>query len=192
MGILGNNNRQKLDRGRNWYVVHTYSGYEDAVRRSLLHRIGSLGMEEIIFDVLVPTYTDVEMKKTKTGVEKKETKKRLFPGYILVDMIVTDESWYIVRNTPHVTGFVGAGNTPVPVSPEEYERLVGKSDAPNKEKFKIDLEEHDLVVVLEGPFAGHDAVVSEIDDEKGKVKVLISVFGRETPMELDHDQLEKK
>lgn len=180
--------KQAKNTGRNWYVVHTYSGYEDAVREALLQRIESMNMQDKIFDVMVPKETQIVVKKGKPKTER----KRLFPGYVLVDMTVDDESWYVVRNTPNVTGFVGSGTIPVPVSAEEFgiiQRHLGEETAP---KFKMSFEKGDLVIVLDGPFAGYEGVINAIDEEKGKVKVLITIFGRETPVELDFDQVKKK
>lgn len=191
MSTLSAQRKQKLDRGRCWYVVHTYSGYEEAVRRGMLQRVETLGMQDLIFDVMVPTYTDVELKKNKSGVEKKEKKKHLFPGYVLVNMVVTDESWYIVRNTPHVTGFVGVGNTPMPITEEEFARITGNVEAVPS-KVQIDIDKGDLVRILEGPFAQYEAVVSDVDAEKAKIKVMISLFGRETPVELEYHQIQKQ
>lgn len=181
--------KQAKNTGRHWYVIHTYSGYEDAVRTALLQRIESMNMQDKIFDVIVPKETQIVVKKGKPKTEK----KRLFPGYVLVNMDVDDESWYVVRNTPNVTGFVGSGTIPVPVSAEEFgviERYLDEDS--NAPKFKITLSETDLVMILDGPFAGYEGVVNEIDEEKGKVKVMISIFGRETPVELDFDQVKKK
>lgn len=181
--------KQARNTGRNWYVIHTYSGYEHAVREALLQRIESMNMQDMIFDVIVPEETQIVVKKGKPKAEK----KRLFPGYVLVDMIVNDDSWFVVRNTPNVTGFVGAGTIPVPVSAEEFgviERYIQEDT--NAPKFKITLSMGDLVMILDGPFASYEGVVHEIDNEKGKVKVMISIFGRETPVELDFDQVKKK
>lgn len=179
--------RQAKDTGRHWYVVHTYSGYEDAVREALLQRIESLGMQDQIFDVVVPKETEIVIKKGEPITQE----RRIFPGYVLVDMVVTDDSWYVVRNTPNVTGFVGSGTIPVPVSPEEW-KVIKKHMGQAEPKFKIDFAENDHVVVLEGPFANYEGVISNIDEEKGKVKVLITIFGRETPVELDFTQIKKK
>lgn len=179
--------RQAKDTGRHWYVVHTYSGYEDAVREALLQRIESLGMQDQIFDVVVPKETEIVIKKGEPITQE----RRIFPGYVLVDMVVTDDSWYVVRNTPNVTGFVGSGTIPVPVSPEEW-KVIKKHMGQAEPKFKIDFTENDHVVVLEGPFANYEGVISNIDEEKGKVKVLITIFGRETPVELDFTQIKKK
>lgn len=179
--------RQAEGTGRHWYVIHTYSGYEDAVREALLQRIESLGMQEMIFDVVVPKETEIIIKKGQPVTQE----KRIFPGYVLVDMIVTDDSWYVVRNTPNVTGFVGSGTIPVPVSPEEW-KVIKKHMGQAEPKFKIDFNEGDTVTVLDGPFANYDGVISNVDEDKGKVKVLITIFGRETPVELDFTQVKKK
>jgi len=180
--------KQAKNTGRNWYVIHTYSGYEDAVREALLQRIESMNMQDMIFDVIVPKETQIVVKKGKPKTEK----KRLFPGYVLVNMEVNDESWFVVRNTPNVTGFVGSGTIPVPVSAEEFGVIERYLQDDNQPKFKITLSKGDLVVVLDGPFASYEGVIDTIDEEKGKVKVMISIFGRETPVELDFDQVKKK
>lgn len=179
--------RQAEGTGRHWYVIHTYSGYEDAVREALLQRIESLGMQDLIFDVVVPKETQIVIKKGQPVTEE----KRIFPGYVLVDMIVTDDSWYVVRNTPNVTGFVGSGTIPVPVHPEEW-KVIKKHMGQAEPKFKIDFAEGDNVIVLDGPFINYDGIISVIDEDKGKVKVLITIFGRETPVELDFTQIKKK
>lgn len=179
--------KQAKNTGRNWYVIHTYSGYEDAVREALLQRIETMNMQDEIFDVVVPKETQIVMKNG----QPKTQKKTLFPGYVLVEMNVDDESWYVVRNTPNVTGFVGSGVIPVPVSDEELKimrRHMGETDP----KFKIEFQENDPVVILDGPFANYDGLIKTIDKEKGKVKVLITIFGRETPVELDFTQVKKK
>jgi len=179
--------KQAENTGRHWYVIHTYSGYEDAVAEALRQRIDSLGMQDLIFDVVVPKETQIVIKKGEPVTEK----KRIFPGYVIVDMIVTDDSWYVVRNTPNVTGFVGAGTTPVPVSPDEF-KVVKRQMGESEPKFKIDFNAGDHVIILDGPFVNYDGVVNKVDEEKGKIKVLISIFGRETPMELDFTQVKKK
>ena len=179
--------KQAQGTGRHWYVVHTYSGYEDAVREALLQRIESLGMQDSIFDVVVPKETQIVIKKG----EPKTEEKRIFPGYVLVDMIVSDYSWYVVRNTPNVTGFVGSGTTPVPVSPDEF-KVIKRRMGESEPKFKIDFSNGDTVIILDGPFVNYDGVVNKVDEEKGKIKVLISIFGRETPVELDFTQVKKK
>ena len=179
--------RQAKNTGRNWYAVHTYSGYEDAVEKSLRQRIESMGMQDMIFDVVVPKEPQVLLKKGKpVSVDKK-----IFPGYVLVDMMVTDESWYVVRNTPNVTGFVGSGNTPVPVSPEEF-GILKKRMTSQEAKLKIDFEFGELVQITEGPFATYEGSVEKIDRNKGKVVVLVSIFDRETPVELEFTQIKKK
>lgn len=179
--------KQVENTGRNWYVIHTYSGYEDAVREALLQRIESLGMQDMIFDVVVPKETQIVIKKGEPVTEE----KRIFPGYVLVDMVVTDDSWYVVRNTPNVTGFVGSGTIPVPVSPEEF-KVIKRHMGQSEPKFKIDFTLGDHVVVLDGPFANYEGEINTIDEEKGKVKVLITIFGRETPVELEFTQVKKK
>jgi len=179
--------RQAENTGRHWYVIHTYSGYEDAVREALQQRIESLGMQDLIFDVVVPKETQIVIKKGQPVTEE----KRIFPGYVLVDMTVTDDSWYVVRNTPNVTGFVGSGTIPVPVSPEEW-KVIKRHMGQAEPKFKIDFTVGDNVVVLDGPFANYDGIISTIDEDKGRVKVLITIFGRETPVELEFTQVKKK
>lgn len=179
--------RQAEGTGRHWYVVHTYSGYEDAVKEALQQRIESLGMQDMIFEVVVPKETQIVIKKGQPITEE----KRIFPGYVLVDMIVTDDSWYAVRNTPNVTGFVGAGTIPIPVSPEEW-KVIKKHMGQAEPKFKIDFSVGDNVIILDGPFANYEGVISTIDEEKGRVKVLITIFGRETPVELEFTQIKKK
>jgi len=179
--------KQAANTGRNWYVIHTYAGYEDAVSEALKQRIETFGLQEFIFDVVVPKETQIVIKKGEPVTEK----KKIFPGYVFVEMIVTDFSWYVVRNTPNVTGFVGSGTIPVPVSPDEF-KLVKRHMGENEPKFKIDYTVGDTVTVLDGPFVNYDAMVNNVDEEKGKIKVLISIFGRETPVELDFTQVRKK
>lgn len=179
--------RQATGTGRNWYAIHTYSGYEDAVREALQQRIESLGMQDMIFDVVVPKETQIVIKKGQPVTEE----KKLFPGYVLVDMVVTDDSWYVVRNTPNVTGFVGAGTIPVPVSPEEF-KIIKRHMGQAEPKFKIDFTVGDHVIILDGPFANYDGIINTVDEDKGKIKVLITIFGRETPVELDFTQVKKK
>ncbi len=171
---------------RNWYVIHTYSGYEDKVSEDLKQRIESMDMEDKIFNVVVPKEKQIEIKNGK----RKIVEKKIFPGYVLVEMIVTDESWYVVRNTPNVTGFIGTGNTPAPVSEEEVKNI-RKRMGIEEPKYKIDLKKGEAVSINDGPFKGFDGVISDIDEEKGKVKALVSMFGRETPVELDFLQVKK-
>ena len=178
--------RQISTGERHWYVLHTYSGYEDSVVYNLKQRIESMAMEDKIFEVMVP-----KEKKIKIRDGKRITvEEKIFPGYVMVNMIVTDDSWYVVRNTPNVTGFVGSGNIPVPVTPEEYgviERRVGEQEA----KFKSDFQIGDLVVIVDGPFKNYDATVDSVDVNKGKLTVLVLIFDRETPVELGFDQVAK-
>jgi transcriptional antiterminator NusG len=178
--------KQQIGGERNWYAIHTYAGYENAVARNLKQRIESLGMEDRIFAVLVPTEKKIKIKGTK----RVEEEEKIYPGYILVDMIVTDDSWYVVRNTPRVTGFVGSGVYPVPLDKKEVDTLFARM---NKEEVKhtIDLAIDDIVKIADGPFKDLEGKVSEVDDNRGKIKVLVSMFGRETPVELDFLQVKK-
>jgi transcriptional antiterminator NusG len=178
--------KQKISEGRNWYVVHTYAGYENAVMRNLKQRIESLGMEDKIFNVIVPTEKKIKIK----GGKRVEEEEKIYPGYILVDMIVTDDSWYVVRNTPRVTGFVGSGVYPVPIDKNEVDTLFARMNA-DKVIHTINLIENDTVLIVDGPFKELEGKVSEIDEERGKVKVLVNMFGRETPVELDFLQIKK-
>lgn len=178
--------KQQLSEGRNWYVIHTYAGYENAVMRNLKQRIESLGMEDKIFNVIVPTEKKIKIK----GGKRVEEEEKIYPGYILVDMIVTDDSWYVVRNTPRVTGFVGSGVYPVPIDKKEVDSLFARMSA-DKVMHTINLQENDAVLVVDGPFKELEGKVSEIDEERGKVKVLVNMFGRETPVELDFLQVKK-
>ncbi len=178
--------KQKLKKERNWYVIHTYSGYEEAVASNLRQRIETMGMEDKIFNVVVPKEKKI---KIKDG-QRKEVEEKIYPGYVLVEMIVTDESWYVVRNTPNVSGFVGSGTTPIPMSDQEIKTLKNRmsKDSPEHE---IDFEEGDSVKITDGPFKDYDGKVSEVDHERGKIKVLVNMFGRDTSVELDSLQVEK-
>jgi len=178
--------KQQIAQERNWYVLHTYSGYEDAVAKNLKQRIESLGMEDKIFNVLVPKEKKIKIKNGK----RKVIEEKIYPGYVLVEMIVTDDSWYVVRNTPNVTGFVGAGTTPVPVSAEEIGNLKKRMGG-EEPQYKIEVKIGDLVKITDGPFKDFDGKISEIDEERGKVKVLVNMFGRDTPVELDSLQIKK-
>jgi len=178
--------KQQIEQQRNWYVIHTYSGYEDAVAKNLKQRIESLGMEDKIFNVIVPKEKKIKIKDGKRKVQE----EKIYPGYVLVEMIVTDDSWYVVRNTPNVTGFVGAGTTPVPVSLSEIEILKKKMGV-EQPQYKIDVEVGDAIKIVDGPFKDFDGKVSEIDQERGKIKVLVNMFGRDTPVELDSLQIKK-
>ncbi len=178
--------KQQVGGERSWYAIHTYAGYENAVARNLKQRIESLGMEDRIFNVLVPTEKKIKIKSGK----RVEEEEKIYPGYVLVDMIVTDDSWYVVRNTPRVTGFVGSGVFPVPLDKKEVDTLFSRM---NKEEVKhtIDLSVDETVKIVDGPFKDLEGKVSEVDDSRGKVKVLVSMFGRETPVELDFLQVSK-
>jgi len=178
--------KQQIEQQKNWYVIHTYSGYEDAVAKNLKQRIESLGMEDKIFNVIVPKEKKIKIKDGKRKVQE----EKIYPGYVLVEMIVTDDSWYVVRNTPNVTGFVGAGTTPVPVSLSEIDILKKKMGVETPQ-YKIDVEKGDAVKIVDGPFKDFDGKVSEIDEARGKIKVLVNMFGRDTPVELDSLQIKK-
>lgn len=175
-------------QSKHWYVIHTYSGYELKVKNNLEKRVTSMGMEDKIFRVLVPMEEHMEIKDGK----KKTVKKKVFPGYVLVEMVMTDDSWYVVRNTPGVTGFVGSGSKPTPLVESEVQgilRQMGMEEA--RQVPKIDMEVGQNVQVRSGPFEGFMGVVDEVHAERGKVRVLVSMFGRETPLELDFVQVEK-
>ena len=178
--------KQVIEQEKNWYVIHTYSGYEDAVAKNLKQRIESLGMEDKIFNVIVPKEKKIKIKNGK----RKVTEEKIYPGYVLVQMVVTDESWYVVRNTPRVTGFLGAGTTPIPVSKPDMDDLMKRMQMGEPE-FTIDFEVGATVKVNDGPFKGFEGKVSEIDKERGKIKVLVNMFGRDTPVELDSLQIKK-
>ncbi len=178
--------KQKISEGRNWYVIHTYAGYENAVARNLKQRIESLGMEDKIFNVIVPTEKKIKIK----GGKRVEEEEKIYPGYILVEMVVTDDSWYVVRNTPRVTGFVGSGIYPVPIDKKEIDELFQRMSK-DTTKHSINLMQNDAVVIVDGPFKDLEGKVSEIDEVRGKVKVLVSMFGRETPVELDFLQVKR-
>jgi len=171
---------------RNWYVIHTYSGYENKVKANLEKRVESMGMEDKIFTVLVPMEEQVKIKDGK----RKITKKKIFPGYVIVEMIVTDDSWYVVRNTPGVTGFVGSGTKPIPLMESEVKAIL-KQMGIEEAKPKIDLEVNQKVKVISGPFENFVGRIESIYPEKEKVRVMVSMFGRETPVELDFAQVEK-
>lgn len=172
--------------GRSWFVLHTYSGYEDNVARNLRQRIESMGMEDKIFQVVVPREKKIRVKDGK----RRTIEERLFPGYVLVQMIVTEDSWYVVRNTPNVTGFVGSGTTPTPVSQEEINRLLSRMGE-DEPKYKIDVSAGDTVKITDGPFKEFEGKISDVNEAKGTIKVLVNVFGRETPVELDFLQVKK-
>jgi|SRR5581483_11896067 len=178
--------QEQTHGGRNWYAIHTYAGYENAVERNLKQRIESLGYEDKIFNVVVPTEKKIKIK----GGKRVEEEEKIYPGYILVDMIVTDDSWFVVRNTPRVTGFVGSGVHPVPIDKKEIDELFSRMNATGV-KHKIDLSKDDIITIVDGPFKDLEGKVSDVDEERGKVKVLVAMFGRETPVELDFLQVKK-
>lgn len=178
--------RQEIKQEKNWYAIHTYAGYEAAVARNLKQRVESMGMEDKIFNVIVPTEKKIRVK----GGKRIEEEEKIYPGYVLVEMIVTDDSWYVVRNTPRVTGFVGTGIYPVPVNAKEVEELFRRMKT-DITTHKIDLQVGESVVITDGPFKDQDGKVSDVDEARGKVKVLVSMFGRETPVELDFLQVKK-
>lgn len=172
---------------RNWYAVHTYAGYENAVLRNLRQRIDSLGMQDKIFNVVVPTEKKIKIK----GNKRVEVEEKTYPGYVLVDMIVTDDSWYVVRNTPRVTGFVGAGVNPVPLNQKEVDGLFKSMNKTEEAKYTALYSLDEPIKITDGPFKDLEGIVSEVDTVHGKVKVLVSLFGRETPVELDFLQVKK-
>ncbi len=171
---------------KRWYAIHTYSGYEDSVARGLKQRVESLGYEDKIFNILVPKEKKIKIK----GGKREVVEDKLFAGYVLVEMIVTDDSWYVVRNTPSVTGFIGAGVIPTPLSEEEVQLLIKRTGS-EEPKYKFDIAVGDHVKITDGPFKDFDGRVSEVDEERGRIKVLVTMFGRETPAELDFLQVKK-
>jgi len=172
---------------RHWYAVHTYVGYEDAVERYLKQRVDSLAMGDKIFNIIVPKEKKIKIRNGK----RKEIEEKIYPGYVLVEMLLTDESWYVVRNTPRVTGFAGVdATTPVPLSGTEVDELMAKIEK-KEVGFKIDLNVGDAVKITDGPFKDYDAKVAEVDGEKSKIKVLVPIFGRDTVVELDSLQVQK-
>lgn len=178
--------RQASATTRRWYAVHTYSGYEENVAGNLRQRIESMGMEDKIFNILIPKEKKIKIKNGKRRV----IEEKIFPGYVLVEMVVTDDSWYVVRNTPNVTGFIGTGTTPTPVSDAEIEALRQRMGV-DEPKYKIDITPDSPVRIVDGPFKDFEGKVAEIDDARGKIKVLVAIFGRETPVELDFLQIKK-
>jgi transcription termination/antitermination protein NusG len=178
--------KQETEGIRSWYAIHTYAGYENVVLRNLKQRIDSLGMNDKIFNVIVPVEKKIKIK----GGKRAEVEEKIYPGYVLVDMIVTDDSWYVVRNTPRVTGFVGAGVNPVPLKKEEVDYLFSKMDS-GTAKHNINIALGEIVRIVDGPFKDLEGKVNSVDNERGKVKVLVSMFGRETPVELDFLQVKQ-
>lgn len=177
---------EAAENGR-WYVVHTYSGYENKVRQNLLHRIETMDMAERIFEVVVPTQEEVEIRSG----QRHSVQRKVFPGYVLVRMLMNDDSWYVVRNTPGVTSFVGMGNKPTPLTESEVQAILKGMQATPRQ-VKVSLALGDIVRINDGPFTDFRGSVDEIDQEKGKVKVLVSFFGRETPVTLDFLQVERE
>jgi len=178
--------KQAADQGRRWYVLHTYSGYEENVERNLRQRVESLGIEDKIFNVMIPTEKKIKIKNGRRRV----VTEKIFPGYVMIEMVVTDDSWYAVRNTPNVTGFIGTGTTPTPISDEEI-RSIQKRMGIEEPKYTIDVGPDSAVKIIDGPFKDFDGKVASVDEIRGKVKVLVSMFGRETPIELDFLQIQK-
>ena len=172
--------------GPAWYVIHCYSGYENKVRHNLEQRIETMGMKDKIFDVVIPTQEEIEVKDGK----RRTVERHIFPGYVLVNMLLSEESWYVVRNTPGVTGFVGMGNNPTPLRPEEVAQIVKRMEA-EAPTVKVTFKVGERVRIVDGPFNDFRGLVSEIDMERTKVRVMVSFFGRETPVELDFLQVEK-
>jgi transcriptional antiterminator NusG len=177
---------QVKDDGRAWYVVHCYSGYENKVRHNLEQRIETMGMKDRIFDVVVPTEEEIEVREGK----RRTVERRVFPGYILVNLILSEESWYVVRNTPGVTGFVGMGNEPTPLRPEEVAQIIKRMEA-DAPRVKVTFKSGERVRIVDGPFNDFRGTVAEIDMDRTKVRVMVNFFGRETPVELDFLQVEK-
>lgn len=178
--------KQTLELGRRWYVLHTYSGYEENVKRNLEQRIDSFDMQDKIFGVIVPKEKKIKIKNNK----RVTVEEKIFPGYVLVEMIVTDDSWYVVRNTPNVTGFVGSGTTPTPIDQKEVDSLQNRMGV-DEPTHKIDMEIDTAVRIIDGPFKNFEGKISNVDEARGKVKVLVNMFGRETPVELDALQVKK-
>lgn len=180
------NAAKRYDATKQWYAIHTYSGYEEKVAESIRQRAESLDMNDKIYQVLVPKEKMIEIKNGKRRV----VEKRIFQGYVLVEMKLSEDAWYIVRNTPSVTGFVGSGADPTPVEQDEIEKIQKRMGL-EQPKHKIDFTIGDIVSITDGPFKGFDGAINEIDAQKGKLKVLVNMFGRETPVELDSLQVKR-
>jgi transcriptional antiterminator NusG len=172
--------------GRQWYVIHTYSGYENKVKKNLEHRVQALDMGSYIFRVVVPTEEEIEIKNG----QRHNVQRKVYPGYVLISMIMSDEAWYLVRNTPGVTGFVGLGNKPTPLAPEEAAQILRQMEA-EAPRVKVTFSRGQMVKIVDGPFSDFEGKVDDVNQEKGKVRVLVSIFGRETPVELDFLQIER-
>lgn len=177
---------QRYDSSRQWYAIHTYSGYEEKVAESIRQRVDSVDMADKIFDVMVPKEKQIEIKNGKRRV----VEKKIFQGYVLVEMKMTEDAWYIIRNTPGVTGFVGSGSMPTPVMDDEMTKIKKRMGV-DEPKHRIDFAVGEVVSIVDGPFKGFDGAINEIDTQKGKIKVLVSMFGRDTPVELDALQVKK-
>lgn len=178
--------KNRYDSARQWYAIHTYSGHEEKVAESILQRIKNIDMADLIFDAIVPKEKQIEIKNGK----RKIVDKKIFQGYVLVEMNLTEESWFVVRNTPGVTGFVGTSTTPTPVSTKEIAKIKKRMGVEDP-KHNIEFTKGEVVAIIDGPFKGFDGAVEEIDETKGKIKVMVSMFGRETPVELDALQVKK-
>lgn len=178
--------KNRYDSARQWYAIHTYSGYEEKVADSIKQRAQTIDMADKIFDAMVPKEKQIQIKNGK----RKIVDAKIFQGYVLVEMKLTDETWYIVRNTPGVTGFVGSGTSPTPVSDAEINKIKKRMGVEDP-KHQIDFSEGEVVNIIDGPFKGFEGAVSEIDTAKGKLKVMVSMFGRDTPVELDALQVKK-
>jgi transcriptional antiterminator NusG len=183
-----NNEQEPVEKDdeRDWFVIHCYSGYENKVRHNLEQRIETMGMKDMIFDVVIPTQEEIEVKEGK----RRSIERHVFPGYVLVNMILTEESWYVVRNTPGVTGFVGMGNDPTPLRPDEVAHILKRMEA-EAPHVKVSFKQGERVRIIDGPFNDFRGTVDEIDMEHAKVTVMVNFFGRETPVELDFLQVEK-
>lgn len=177
---------KQTSQGKRWYVLHTYSGYEENVERNLRQRIESMDMQDKIFDILIPKEKKIKIKNGK----RKVVEEKIYPGYVLVNMIVTDDSWYVVRNTPNVTGFVGTGTVPTPITEDEV-KILQKKMGVEEPKYEIDVSVGTPVKIVDGPFKNFEGKISEVDQARGKIKVLVNMFGRETPVELDFLQVKK-
>jgi len=177
---------QNTQTTKRWYCIHTYSGYEENVARNLKQRIESMDMGDKIYNVLIPTEKKIRIKNGK----RKVIEEKIFPGYVLVEMVVTDDSWYVVRNTPNVTGFIGSGTIPSPIAEEEV-KSIQKRMGIEEPKYQIDVTPGTPIRIIDGPFKDFEGKVAEVDEARGKVKALVSMFGRETPVELDSLQIQK-
>jgi len=184
--VAESDGEEEPDDDRGWFVVHCYSGYENKVRHNLEQRIESMGMKDQIFDVVIPTQEEIEVRDGK----RRSIERHVFPGYVLVNMIMSEESWYVVRNTPGVTGFVGMGNDPIPLRPEEVSQILRRMEA-EAPTIKVTYKPGETVRIVDGPFNDFHGTVDEIDMERSKVRVMVNFFGRSTPVELDFLQVEK-